>query len=135
MILPLVADVGTAVALDVTVAGGVIDGSGEAVLEGMYSAVGMDGCSGCRLQPAIPTIIESIIRIRNMVFIRAFIYYPQASITSNSNVKVFWLELVIPTENQNTFVLTISQGDRRPDYILGQRRVSPSIGQVSSSRL
>ena len=43
-------------------------------------------------------------------------------------MKVLWLELVIPTEIQHTFVLTISQGDRRPDHILGQRRVPLHIG-------
>jgi len=80
------------VALGVSVAGAVFEGSGEAVLVGVDSAVGLDGCAGCGLQPANPTIIESIMSICKMVFIRASIFYPQALLTGRVDGKALLLE-------------------------------------------
>ena len=56
-------------ALGASVAEAVFEGSGEAVLVGVNSAVGLDGCTVCGLQPANTTIIKSPMRIRKMVFI------------------------------------------------------------------
>ncbi len=57
----MAASVGTGVALGASVAA-VDEGSGDAVLVSVYSAVGLDGSAGCCLQPA-NTTIESAMRI------------------------------------------------------------------------
>jgi hypothetical protein len=73
VIVPLAASVGTAVTLAASVAEAVIEGSEEAVLVGVLSAAGLDGCAGCGQQPANTTKIESPMSIRKMGFIRASI--------------------------------------------------------------
>jgi hypothetical protein len=121
----LAASVGTGVALDVSVAGAVFEVSGEAVLVGVDSAVGLDGCASCGLQPANPTIIKSATSIRNKVFIRASIFDPQVSLTCSVFGKVLWLEAEVTTETHHTFVLTSSHGNRCADHTLGYRRIPP----------
>jgi len=71
VIPPIAACVGTGVAMGVSVAGAAFEGIGEAVLVGVCTAVGPNGRTGCGLQPTNTTKIESIMRIRKMVFIGA----------------------------------------------------------------
>jgi hypothetical protein len=95
VILRLAASGGTPVALGASAVEAVFEGGEEAVWLGVYSAVGLDGCAGCGLQPANITKIESPMRNRKMVFIRASIFYRLTSLTCSANGYVLWLELEI----------------------------------------
>jgi len=91
-------------ALGVSVAEAVFEGSGEAVLVGVSSVVGLDGCADCGLQPANTIKIVRIMGIRIMVFIRAFIIHlrPSAYIPPRALVVIVRNRNMPPENNVNT---------------------------------